>query len=79
MSIDEGMENVNPLISLLLLVLSFWSIGSTESALIVEVEVDRPPREFFKGPRWVSLNSMASQSRLAEQCQKAHSLLGSKT
>ena len=59
-------------ISLLLLVLSFSSMGSTESALIVEVEVDRPPREFFKGPRWVSLNSTGSQSRPVGWCHKPH-------
>lgn len=30
---------------------------SASSALIVDVEVVRP-RELFKGPRWVSLNSV---------------------
>ena len=57
-------------ISLLLVVLSLSSTGSTESALIVEVEVDRPPREFFRGPRWVSLNSMGCQSQLVESATK---------
>ena len=46
-----------------MVVFNFSSTGSIESALIVEVEVDRPPREFFRGPRWVSLNSMGSQCR----------------
>ena len=39
----------------------FSSTGSGVSALIVDVEVDRPAREFFKGPRWVSLNSITRQ------------------
>ena len=50
--------------------LSLSSAGSTESAFIVEVEVDRPPREFFRGPRWVSLNSMESQSQMVESATK---------
>ena len=45
-------------------------MGSTESALIVEVEVDRPPREFFSGPRWVSLNSVGCQSRPIDDATK---------
>ena len=48
---------------LLLVVLSLSSIGSGASALIVEVEVDRLPRLFFKGPRWVSLNSVHDSVR----------------
>lgn len=31
------------------------------SALMVDVDVDRLPSEFFKGPRWVSLNSKWNQ------------------
>lgn len=42
---------------LLLVVLSFSSMGSGASVLIVEVEVARPPSEFLRGPKWVSLNS----------------------
>lgn len=45
---------------LLLVIMSFspiGSAGSVGSGLIVEVEVDRPPRGFLRGPRWVSLNS----------------------
>lgn len=46
------------LLVLLAMVLSLSSTnGSGLSALIVEVDVERPPREFFKGPKWVSLNS----------------------
>ncbi len=40
----------------LLLALLASSICAGDSALIVEVEVDRP-NEFFKGARWVSLSS----------------------
>lgn len=50
---------------LLLLIPSFSSIGCGSSALIVEVDVDRP-RGFFNGPRWVSLNSTY---RLTESVQ----------
>ena len=35
--------------------------GSGVSALMVDVEVDRPVREFFRGPRCVSLNSVPGQ------------------
>ena len=46
------------LLVLLAIVLSLSStIGSGFSALIVEVDVERPPKEFFKGPKLVSLNS----------------------
>lgn len=49
-----------PLVLLLfmlpLFIPSFSSIGCGSSALIVDVDVDRP-RGFFNGPRWVSLNS----------------------
>lgn len=40
----------------LLLALLASSICAGDSALMVEVEVDRP-NEFFKGARWVSLSS----------------------
>lgn len=43
---------------LLFVVLNFSSIGSGVSGLIVEVDVDRPLSEFFRGPKWVSLNSV---------------------
>lgn len=43
---------------LLLGILSLSSAVSGVSFLIVEVDVDRPPRGFFKGPKWVSLNSV---------------------
>lgn len=43
---------------LLVGILSLSSTGSGVSFLIVEVDVDRLPRGFFKGPKWVSLNSM---------------------
>jgi hypothetical protein len=46
------------LLVVLIVVVSFSSIGSGVSALMVDVDVDRPPREFFRGPRWVSLNSV---------------------
>lgn len=46
------------LLVVLVVVVSFSSIGSGVSALMVDVDVDRPPREFFRGPRWVSLNSV---------------------
>lgn len=46
---------------LLLVILSFSSVGSGVSFLIVEVDVDRLPRGFFKGPKWVSLNSVNRQ------------------
>ena len=49
------------LLVVLLVLLDFSSIGSDTSAFMVDVEVDRPPREFFKGPRWVSLNSTSGQ------------------
>ena len=65
----QGRNRILP-ISLLLVVLSLSSTGSTESAFIVEVEVDRPPREFLRGPRWVSLNSTGSQSRMVESATK---------
>ena len=44
-------------ISLLVLMLDFSSTGSGVSALMVEVDVVRL-RGFFKGPKWVSLNSV---------------------
>jgi hypothetical protein len=40
----------------LLLALLPSSIAAGDSALMVEVDVDRP-NEFFKGARWVSLSS----------------------
>lgn len=44
--------------SLLLAIEDFSSIDSAGiSALMVDVDVERLPREFFKGPRCVSLNS----------------------
>lgn len=42
-------------------------MGSTESALIVEVEVERP-REFFRGPRWVSLNFLVRFQDMVLRC-----------
>jgi len=48
----------------LLLALLASSICAGDSALIVEVEVDRP-NEFFKGARWVSLSS----ARLLASCK----------
>jgi hypothetical protein len=43
------------------LLLAMEAFSSNESggvsALMVEVDVERLPSEFFKGPRWVSLNS----------------------
>ena len=32
-------------------------MGSGASALIVDVDVERLPKELRRGPRWVSLNS----------------------
>lgn len=43
---------------LLLVILSLSSVVSGVSFLIVDVDVDRLPRGFFKGPKWVSLNSV---------------------
>ena len=44
--------------SLVLAIEAFSSIVSAgASALMVEVDVERPLSVFFKGPRWVSLNS----------------------
>ena len=40
-------------------------VPSVSLPFIVEVEVDLPPNEFFKGPRWVSLNSRADLLALA--------------
>lgn len=58
-SLDRGSIPM-PLLLLLfmfaLFILTFSSIGCGSSALIVDVEVERP-RGFFNGPRWVSLNS----------------------
>jgi hypothetical protein len=34
---------------------------SVDSALMVEAVVERPVKEFFRGPRWVSLNSGRDQ------------------
>ena len=42
---------------LLTVALDLSSEGSCPSPLIVEVDVERLPRELFRGPRWVSLNS----------------------
>ena len=60
---------------LLLVVLSFSSIGSGISALMVDVEVDRPPREFFRGPKWVSLNSVMRSVLFYEDMALNSSLL----
>ncbi len=58
---------------------SFSSIGCGSSALIVEVDVDRP-RGFFNGPRWVSLNSTyRSVESVQIEYQVAYSSLDSKT
>ena len=38
---------------------------SVSLPFIVEVEVDLPAKEFFKGPRWVSLNSAANLLAMA--------------
>ena len=76
----EAFEQSGLPMPLLLMVLSFSSIGSGVSALIVEVEVDRLPRLFFKGPRWVSLNSShASASITSLRKVVAHSSSSSKT
>ncbi len=65
---------------LLLVAVSFSSIESGVSALIVEVEVDRPPpRGFFRGPKWVSLNSMTNQQEDSDYSRKTYSWSGSKT
>ena len=53
-----------PLLLVLVVVLSLSSIGSGVSALMVDVEVDLPPREFLRGPKWVSLNSVMRVSLL---------------
>lgn len=46
-------------ISLLLAIEAFSSIESAGgSGLMVDVDVERLLREFFRGPRWVSLNSV---------------------
>ena len=42
---------------LVLLMLIFSSIGSGTSGLMVDWEVDREPKGFLRGPKWVSLNS----------------------
>lgn len=41
-----------------LVTLIFSSTGSGISALRVDCEVERLPRGFFSGPKWVSLNSV---------------------
>lgn len=43
--------------SLLTVAPDFSSTNSGGSALIVEVDVDLLPIGFFRGPKWVSLNS----------------------
>ena len=53
-----------PLLLVLVVVVSFSSIGSGVSGLMVDVEVDLPPKEFLRGPRWVSLNSVMMFSLL---------------
>lgn len=50
-------------------ILSFSSTGSGVSFLIVEVDVDRLPRGFFKGPKWVSLNSVHGQRSVLDGAQ----------
>ena len=45
--------------SFVLATLGFSSTGSGFSGTIVDVDVERPPSELFKGPKWVSLNSIA--------------------
>lgn len=55
-----SVEGCEPM-PLLLVILSFSSIGSGASALIVDVDVVRP-RGFLIGPRWVSLNSIVALS-----------------
>lgn len=57
-----------PLLLVLVVVVSFSSMGSGVSALMVDVEVDLPPREFLRGPRWVSLNSVMRVSLLLRYC-----------
>ena len=39
--------------------LSFSSMSSGASPFTVEVEVERLPSEFLRGPKWVSLNSIS--------------------
>ena len=50
--------------SLLVAGLSFSSVDSGLSGVIVEVEVERPPIVFFFGPKWVSLNSVAFSQQI---------------
>lgn len=57
----SGQDVVLIPMSLLLLILSLSSVGSGVSFLIVEVDVVLLPRGFFKGPKWVSLNSAVYQ------------------
>lgn len=61
---------------LLLVVLDFSSIESGASALSVEVEVDRLPRLFFRGPRWVSLNSVLQSVSTLSNAQGKRFTLG---
>lgn len=61
---DRDMSQRAVPMSLLVLLIegaTLSSIGSCLSGVMVEVEVERPPSEFFRGPRWVSLNSVQIQ------------------
>lgn len=61
--------------SLLLVILGLSSVGSGVSFLIVEVDVDRLPRGFLRGPKWVSLNSVIYQFSHVESQGCCHVLL----
>lgn len=49
------------LVLVLVLVPSFSSVGSGLSEVTVDVDVDRLPKEFLRGPKWVSLNPVLGQ------------------
>ena len=62
------------LVLVVLIGFSFSMIGSGVSGLIVEVDVDRP-RGFFKGPRWVSLNSTGKSAKSWKGLSRSNALL----